>query len=147
MRSEKVVLTNMCMIINDKNEVVMQRRKKSWIGCAFPGGHVEPTESIVESTIREVKEETNLDVYDLKFCGVKQWFKDDTRFICFLYKTNKFIGELSYDTEENFWFNLDDINELDLSSSFDKMLELFLSNDLNELYHKRNGEDIEYLFY
>ena len=30
---------------------------KSWRGVAFPGGHVEKYESIVDSVIREIKEE------------------------------------------------------------------------------------------
>lgn len=147
MRIEKIELTNMCMIVNDKNEVLIQDRKKSWIGCAFPGGHVEYKESIVLSTIREVKEETGLDVHNLVFCGIKQWFKDDVRNICFLYKTNEYVGDLlSTEEGENFWWSLDKIDELNLAPSFDQMLKLFINNG-NELYHKRENEVIEYLFY
>ena len=37
---------------------------------AFPGGHLEMNESWAECAIREVKEETNLDIIDLKFVHV-----------------------------------------------------------------------------
>lgn len=147
MRTERIELTNMCMIINDNDEVLIQNRKKSWCGCAFPGGHVECKESIVLSTIREVKEETGLEIRNLVFCGIKQWFKDDIRNICFLYKINEYSGELlSTDEGENFWWPLDKINELTLAPSFDQMIKLFENND-SELYHKRKNEIIEYLFY
>ena len=83
-KPEKVELTNMCMIYKD-NQILVQDRVKSWTGVAFPGGHVELRESIVDSTIREIKEETGLDISNLKLCGIKQWFKADVRNICFLF--------------------------------------------------------------
>ena len=49
------VLTNMCMIY-DKNRVLVQKRvDPDWSGISFPGGHIEPNESFVESAIREIK--------------------------------------------------------------------------------------------
>ena len=60
-KEEKVILTNMCMIYS-KDNILVQDRIKSWKGIAFPGGHVENHESIVDSVIREIKEETNLDI-------------------------------------------------------------------------------------
>ena len=40
-KTEKVILTNMCMIEDDKGNVVMQYRspeRYAWSGFAFPGG-------------------------------------------------------------------------------------------------------------
>lgn len=56
---EKIELTNMCMIYDNEGNVLVQHRVKSWTGWTFPGSHVEPHESFVDSTIREIKEETN----------------------------------------------------------------------------------------
>ena len=59
----KSELTNMIMIQNpETKEVLVQRRVKYWCGITFPGGHVENGESFYDSAVREVKEETNLNV-------------------------------------------------------------------------------------
>ncbi|MGC7155792.1 NUDIX domain-containing protein [Metamycoplasma hominis] len=42
----------------------------------FPGGNLELKESFVDSVIREIKEETELDIFNLELCGVKQWFNE-----------------------------------------------------------------------
>lgn len=47
-RTENAEFTNMCMIYDDKGNVLVQNRKMSWCGLAFPGGHFEPKESIVD---------------------------------------------------------------------------------------------------
>ncbi len=128
--------------------VEQQRRKKSWKGCAFPGGHIELKESIVLSTIREIKEETGLDIFNLKQVGVKQWYNNETRNICFLFITKDFKGDLiSTEEGENFWCNINDVSNLDLAYSFEKMFKLFLDENLNELYHKQIDGEITYEFY
>ena len=49
-----------CIILNDKNEVLLVHHNKGhW---DFPKGHVEEGETEVQTAIREVKEETNIDV-------------------------------------------------------------------------------------
>lgn len=77
-KNERTELMNICMIYDDKGNVLMQnRRKKVWPGVTFPGGHVELGESLVLSVIREIKEETGLDIEDVRLCGVKEWFEED----------------------------------------------------------------------
>lgn len=140
---EKTELTNMCMIYDDAGHVLVQNRVKSWCGVAFPGGHIEEYESIVDSTIREIKEETGLDIWSLELCGVKQWFCDDVRNICFLYKTNKYKGDLISSNEgKNFWVSLDDIKTYKLASGFEKMLDIFLDDNLSEYYHLKRDNII-----
>ncbi len=138
---ENVILTNMCMIYKE-DKILVQDRIKSWVGVAFPGGHVEKHESIVDSTIREIKEETGLDITNLKLCGVKQWFKDDVRNVCFLFKTNCFSGELISNNEgKNFWINRDDLSKYNLANNFKIMLEVFEREDISEHYHSKMFDD------
>nr|MBQ4317922.1 NUDIX domain-containing protein [Clostridia bacterium] len=74
-----VEVTNMVMIYDSKTDrVLVQNRRRSWKGIAFPGGHLEPGESIRDSAIREVREETGLDITDLEYCGMLNWYcRDD----------------------------------------------------------------------
>lgn len=68
-RQDKVILTNMCMIYDDKgNTLVENKIRKQGNGLIFPGGHVEERESIVDSMICEIKEETGLTISNLEFC-------------------------------------------------------------------------------
>ncbi len=71
---ESTILTNMCMVTNEEGQVLVQMHGGNWKGWCFPGGHVEPKESFVESVIREVREESGLTIQHPKICGVKQFF-------------------------------------------------------------------------
>ena len=110
---EKIILTNMCLIENKKTkEVLTINRVKDWCGVAFPGGHIEEGEPIVLSVIREIKEETNLDIDNLIFCGIRDWYDpiENERNIVFMFKTSTYSGNLIED-------NVDDICEFE---EFDK---------------------------
>jgi 8-oxo-dGTP pyrophosphatase MutT (NUDIX family) len=48
-----------CIIIENNKVLLIQQKKGNW---GFPKGHVEKNETEYETAIREVKEETNLDV-------------------------------------------------------------------------------------
>ena len=71
-RNTSVELTNMCMVYdNNGNVLVEEKVGKNYHGLIFPGGHVENRESVVNSMIREIKEETGLTISNLEFCGIK----------------------------------------------------------------------------
>lgn len=48
-----------CIIVEDGKVLLVKQTKGHW---GFPKGHVEDNETEVETAIREVKEETNIDV-------------------------------------------------------------------------------------
>lgn len=143
-RTEKCTLTNMCMIYDDKGNVFVQDRvDKNWDGITFPGGHIEQNESFVEAVIREVKEETGLDIESPKICGTKQWIQEDgSRYIVLFYKTNVFSGTLKASDEgEVFWVKMDELKKLRLANGFDEMFDIFVSDELQEFqWIKDNGE-------
>ena len=72
-REEVCILTNMCMIYDGSCILVLDRMNPDWPGITFPGGHVEPKESFVDSVIREVKEETGVDASIVKYVGKSQY--------------------------------------------------------------------------
>lgn len=147
----KAEITNMVMV-EDKttNKFLVQQRIKSWKGISFPGGHVEPGESFVDSAIREIKEETGLDIKNLKSCGVIHWShsKRKNRYIVFLYKTSDFSGTLLEETEEGkvFWASIEEIQNMELSRNFEKYIPMFF-NDSSEFYCLWNEEEPDTVYY
>jgi ADP-ribose pyrophosphatase YjhB (NUDIX family) len=56
-------------IVNDKNQILLQKRSDNQL-WGLPGGLIELDETLEEAAIREVKEETNLDIEIERFIGV-----------------------------------------------------------------------------
>ena len=143
-RTEKAIFTNMCMVYDDCGNILVQDRKKpDWPGIAFPGGHVEPGEAFVDSVIREVKEETGLDIENPILCGIKQFQTDDNcRYVVLFFKTNRFSGELkSSDEGEVFWIPRNDFSRYSLSIDMEDMLKIFESDHLSEFYYYIEDEN------
>lgn len=145
----KVELTNMCMIYDEKNnKVLVQERIKSWKGITFPGGHVEDGEGIVESTIREIKEETGLTISNLESCGVVYWYNDEIgdKYFVFNFKTETFEGELLEKTDEGkvYWVDKNSLLDLNLADGFKERLPMFLEGKYSEGFgvcnSKNNGK-------
>ena len=137
-KAEKTIITNMCMIENEKGQILIQDRVSSnWPGVTFPGGKVEKNESFVDSVIREVFEETGLIVKSPQICGTKQFqTEDDERYIVLMYKTNQYSGTLlSSDEGEVFWINKDDLLSYKLANDFSKMFKVMDSDILSEFYY------------
>jgi len=53
-------------IINLEGRIVLIKRKNPPFGWAIPGGFVDEGETVEEAVIREMKEETNLELKNLK---------------------------------------------------------------------------------
>jgi len=122
------ILTIMCMVINKDGEILVENRlKKDWPGLTFPGGHVEDDETCEEACLREMKEETGLDVTNLICKGHIEWnnFGDGVRHFAVLYITSSFTGIIKSSKEgEVFFVKEGDLHKYPFSNDFDKILEL-----------------------
>ena len=135
-KTETVELTVLCLI-EDGNRILLQNRvKKDWQGYALPGGHVEPGESFVDAVIREMKEETGLTIEKPQLCGIKEWVNEDgTRYVVFLFKTDRFSGELtSSDEGRVFWLEKDDVLESNWIWQMDCLLKIMADGEYTELF-------------
>ncbi len=136
-RTERVELTNMCMVYDKAGRVLVQNRvSKGWPGLTFPGGHVEKGEPFADSVIREVCEETGLTVKNPSLCGIKQWIEEERRYMVLCYKACEFEGEIHSSAEgEIFWMPLVDMQSSDsLAPNMESMLHIFTDDSVNEEY-------------
>ncbi len=126
----KCILSNMCMVYKDDEILVINRTKNDWPGLSFPGGHVEKGETLEESVIREIKEETGLTLHSVKFCAIKDWdWGNDIRYLGLLYKSNDFSGEIKSSNEgQVFRIKRCDLHKYKLSQDFEELYELIERN-------------------
>lgn len=134
-------LCNMCMVMDGEGRVLVQERlpkpTNPWCGLIFPGGHLEHGESIVESTIRELKEETGLTVSNLQNCGFVQWYNPakELQYIVFLFKTSTFSGNIKDSAEGKVrWMTLDEMRAGNLAPNMDRYIDVILNDNLPQVY-------------
>ena len=140
-RTETTELTVLCLIQKDGKILLQNRVKTDWQGYAFPGGHIEVGESIVDAVVREVREETGLTIYNPALCGVKQFpLKDgkyeNGRYLVFLFRADQFTGEVtSSDEGEMRWIAKDELHNYNLVQDFDDMLKVMATDDYTEFQY------------
>ena len=72
MTQERPKVTVGALIFNNQGEILIGRSHKWHDKYVIPGGHIEAGETTEEAVKREVKEETNLDVEDVKFVQMQE---------------------------------------------------------------------------
>ena len=145
-RAERTILTNMCMVSDGCGNVLMQNRTDpAWPGLSFPGGHVEPGESIVASVVREVYEETGVTVLDPKLCGIRQFWTDEgERCIVFLFRANRWEGGLRSSEEgEALWLPREGLLQRNCVREFADTLRVYEDAALTEVFYP--GGQVQYL--
>ena len=97
-KTYKCIISNMCMVYKGDMILVINRTKSDWPGLSFPGGHLEENETLEESVVREMKEETGLEIKNPKLCAIKEWdWGNGVRYLGLLYsllgngKTRKLV--------------------------------------------------------
>ena len=111
------------LVFNNKNELLLNLRNdtNNW---GIPGGSKELNETLEECAIRELKEETNINVNDLELItvlsGKEYYFKypneDELDCVIALYKVLNYEGELNINDGESKqlkFFSLDNLPELE----------------------------------
>lgn len=122
-------------IFNPDDRLLLLKSHK-WPGkYVVPGGHVELGERLEDAVLRETKEETGLDVYNLEFINFQEFIYDPSfwkprHFIFFDYacKTQSTDVQLNHEAEDHIWVPLEEAAQLPLDAytrtSVDKLLDM-----------------------
>ncbi|WP_407423161.1 NUDIX domain-containing protein [Methanobrevibacter sp.] len=122
-------LTVRGIIKNDNDEIlIVKRHPKSrtdpemW---ELPGGKVESGEFFADALVREIKEETNLDVKVGSFCEAIQNDYAHKRTVQIMMYLEDIEGEVKISDEHTdwMWASLDKIKTLKISTSLEKVLK------------------------
>ena len=135
-RKSIIELTNLCLIYHEDKILVEEKLWRGERGIVFPGGHVEKGESLLNSVIREMKEETGLTIENPVPCGFKNWINDDdSRYLVLLYKTNRFSGELRSSEEGRvFWVTREEFDRMNVIWYMRDLLKIMDSEQYSELF-------------
>ena len=125
-------MTTLCYIEKEDQYLMLHRiskendpNKDKWIGV---GGKIEDKESPEDCLLREVKEETGLDLLEYQFRGLITFVSDEweTEYM-YLYTATKFKGELSECREGKLeWVPKKQIYQLNLWEGDRKFLNLLM---------------------
>lgn len=127
------------VVFDENGRVLLQRRSHADDSWGFPGGVVELGESVAEAAIREVKEETGLDVVIDSLLGIYSKYSDtypngdQAQPIATVFKGHVVSGELAIDGQETFdlqFFHLDEVPSL---------FNVQHNDILDDLRHNRTG--------
>lgn len=142
--------TASALILDDKKVLLVKHKKLGvWL---YPGGHIESWETPDEALIREVKEETGLDieilsskddnladkeamVYSLHLpyaflCEkVGDHFHNDLIYLCKIVKGRESLKHDQRESDGIDFFGIDDLGDIKLFSNFRKLLKQVLSKE------------------
>ena len=127
-------LTMRSVVKNEEGKILVLRRhpnsKTNTHKWELPGGKIEKGAFFDEELIREVKEETNLDVNVGDFCEAVQDDYPHKRTVQLIMYSKDISGEVKISDEHDdwMWADINEIKTLDITPSLEKIIE------------KRNGK-------
>ena len=126
--------TTLCYIEKENKYLMLHRTSKKkdgnkdkWIGV---GGHFEEGESPEECLLREVKEETGLELTSYQFRGIVTFISDEwpDEYMC-LYTADRYTGDIgNCDEGELVWVEKEKIMDLNIWEGDKIFLKLLMEN-------------------
>jgi 8-oxo-dGTP diphosphatase len=113
---------SIAIILDEENKVLLLKRMKPQRDFAglwgFPGGEIKENETLEECAIRETKEETELNISDLKYIGTERGF-------VWVYTTRTYAGNIKLDFEHtNYaWVSIKDLSNYNTVPGTERLLK------------------------
>jgi 8-oxo-dGTP diphosphatase len=123
------------MVWNKENKILLVNNHTR--GWEFPGGYVDQQESIKAAAIREVKEESGIDIQLIQFYGIDQIVGTSTCVILFAGKS--IGGQLQTSSENNEvgFFTVHDARKMMKLEAFRERLERCLNPEDQPFLNER----------
>ena len=139
-------MTVLCLIYKDDRFLLQDRVNNDWKGFTLPGGHVEMGESIVDAVIREMKEETGLDVEPIRMLYVCDVEASSNTVLHITFLTKRIGGKITLPTNEFDenpihdvrFIPIDELNEYGISEKFVELIKNDFPNSGNYMGDKSN---------
>ncbi|MCT1904872.1 8-oxo-dGTP diphosphatase [Oceanobacillus sojae] len=126
------------MIQHEDKVLLLNRQHDNFKGFIPPGGKVDFPESFVDGAVREVKEETGLEVTNLVFKGISEFVNTvaKDRYIMMNYWTKDFKGKLLKNPPEGtlHWININEAKNLPMQNDIKLRFDLFFKPGTFEIH-------------
>ena len=121
------------LIFNPEGEILLVKSHKWKEKYTIPGGHIDLVERMEDALKREIKEETGLDIYDIKFICFQEFIFDQgfykkKHFIFFDFacRTDSTDVKLNEEAEEYAWVTLEESLDLDIDPYTKNTIEEYI---------------------
>lgn len=122
------------VILNKEGKMLLMKSHKWNNRYVIPGGHIELGETMKQALEREIKEETGLDIYDIKYISFQEfiydlafWKKRHFIFFDFVCRTDSEDVKLNEEGQEHTWVEPEKALKMDVEPYTKKTIKEYLS--------------------
>ena len=113
-----------------RNETVRTGRESP-----FPVGMLSKANRLQRLSYGKYWKKTGLAISALRLCCIKDWYRNDLRYVVLLYRTEHFSGMLhSSDEGKVWWEDIKQLSRLKLAGNLGDMLHVFVGYGLSEFF-------------
>ena len=124
--SDKFPISIKAIVIDDNKVLCLKNERNEW---DFPGGKINFDEDVEEGLIREVKEETNLDIKNLKILKPFNLKFNDVPVFIVVYSCEISCNSsilTSYEHSEYNFFSKSEVKNLNMPQSFKNLVDTLI---------------------